>query len=101
LTKQGSDEAALKCHVPVEEATKVVENSEKVVGNNALVVCEAGVGCELEGKLELTVVKTRIDSLRSRLGRIMQRLYDLESGNEPKKPLHIDFDVDLYQMEDY
>jgi hypothetical protein len=42
-----------------------------------------------------------MNSLRSRLGKIMHKLYDLESDNEPEKPLRIDFDVDLYQMENF
>jgi hypothetical protein len=40
-----------------------------------------------------------MNSLRSKLGRIMHKLYDLESDNEPEKPLNID--LDLYQMENF
>jgi hypothetical protein len=101
LTKQASDEATLKCHVVIEEANKVVESATKMMDNNALVICSAQLNPEQEGKPKLTIVKTRINSLRSRLGKIMQRLYDLESGNEPEKPLKIDFDCDLYQMENF
>jgi len=99
LTKQASDEATLKCHVTIEEANKMVEGTAKMLDNNALVICGAHVNPEKEGKPKRALVKTRMNSLRSRLGRIMRRLYDLESGNELEKPLNID--LDLYQMENY
>jgi hypothetical protein len=101
LTKQASEEATLKCHMPIEEGNKMVESTTKMLDNNALVICGAGIDPEQEGKPKRTLVKNRINSLRSRLGRIMRRLYDLESGNEPEKPLKIDFDCDLYQMENF
>jgi hypothetical protein len=101
LTKQASDEATLKCHVTIEEANKMVEGTTKMLDNNALVICGAHVDPEQEGKPKRALVKTRMNLLRSRLGRIMRRLYDLESGNEPEKPLKIDFDCDLYQMENF
>lgn len=100
MTKQASDETTLKCHMPLEEANKVSPCVTEAIVKNALVIRSASVRPEQEGKCKRTVVKTRV-SLRSRLGRIMRRLYDLESGNEPKKPLRIDFDVDLYQMENF
>jgi len=99
LTKQASDEAAMKCHVPIEEANKMVESTTKMMDNNALVICSAHVDPEQEGKPKRALGKNRMSSLRSRLGRIMRRLYDLESSNEPEKPLNID--LDLYQMENY
>jgi len=99
LTKQASDEAAVKCHVALEGANKIVENTAKMMDITALVVCGAQMRPEREGKPKLAIVKTRMNLLRSRLGRIMRRLYDLESGNEPEKPLNID--LDLYQMENY
>jgi hypothetical protein len=99
LTKQAPEEAAVKCHVALEGANKIVENTAKMMDITALVVCGAQVHPEREGKPKLAIVKTRMNLLRSRLGRIMRRLYDLESGNEPEKPLNID--LDLYQMENY
>ena len=99
MTKQASDEAALKCHMPLEEANKIVENTAKLMDNNALVILGAHANFEDEVKPKRTLVKTRVNSLRSRLGRIMHRLYDLESDNEPEKPLNID--LDLYQMENF
>ena len=101
MTKQASDEAAMKCHVTIEEANKMVESTTKMLDNNALVICGAHVDPERKGKPKRALVKNRMNLLRSRLGRIMRRLYDLESGNEPEKPLKIDFDCDLYQMENF
>ena len=101
MTKQASDEAAMKCHVTIEEANKMVEGTTKMLDNNALVICGAHVDPEQEGKPKRALVKTRMNSLRSKLGKIMHKLYDLESDNEPEKPLRIDFDVDLYQMENF
>jgi len=97
LTKQASDETALRCHATLEELNKVSPSVTEAVVKNALVICGAHVDPEQEGKRKRAVVKTRVSLLRSRLGRIMRRLYDLEAGNEPEKPLNID--LDLYQME--
>ncbi len=99
MTKQASDEAALKCHMTLEEGNKIIENTAKMMDITALVVCSAQMHPEREGKPKLAIVRTRVNSLRSRLGRIMHRLYDLESDNEPEKPLNID--LDLYQMENF
>jgi hypothetical protein len=74
LTKQPVDEDVLKFHVTVEKPSKVGE------GNNALVVCDAQVSHELEEK-------------------VMPELYNLEDCVEPAKPVKIDLDLDLYQME--
>jgi hypothetical protein len=101
LTKQASDEAALKCHVTMEEANEMVESTNKILDNKALVVCDAQVNPEQESEPRLVPVKIQVSSFRSVLGRIMQRLYDLESGSESEKPLHIDLEVDLYQMENF
>jgi hypothetical protein len=99
LTKQSSDETALKCHVTIGETNKMVEGTTKMLDNNALVICCAHVDPEQEGKPKRALVKTRMNLLRIRLGRIMRRLYDLESDSKPEKPLNID--LDLYQMENY
>ena len=99
MTKQASDEAAVKCHVALEGASKIVENTAKMMDITALVVCGAQMRPEREGKPKLAIVKIGMNLLRSRLGRIMRRLYDLESSGEPEKPLNVDLDV--YQMENY
>ena len=53
--------------------------------------------------MEITLVnskKTRKRGVkRGQLGKVIEKLYDLEPCSLPEKPLHID--LDLYQMEDY
>ena len=45
--------------------------------------------------------KKRTISLRTRLGKILHKLYDMENDHAPEKPLNVDLAVDLYQMEKY
>ena len=99
MTKQAPDEAGLKCHVTLEEGTKVSPSVTDAIVKNALAIYSAYADPESEGKRKRALVKTRVISLRSRLGRIMRRLYDLESDSEPEKKLNID--LDLYQMENF
>jgi hypothetical protein len=98
LTKQLSDETALRFHVTLEEGNKANPSVTEAIVNNALVIHGSGVRPEREGKRRRALCKAKV-SLKSRLGRIMRGLYDLESGNEPEKPLNVDFD--LYQMENF
>jgi len=92
LTKHTPDEVALKCHVAIEEASKVVED-------NAVVICDAQASPELESEVEVTAIRTGIESKGNVLGIIMPELYDLEGGVESEKPVKIELDLDLYQME--
>ena len=99
LTKQASEEATLKCHMPIEEGNKVSSSVTEAIVNDALVIHGSSVRPEHEGKRRRTLGKATVSLLRGRLGRIMRGLYDLESGNEPEKSLSVD--LDLYQMENY
>jgi hypothetical protein len=103
LTKNVPDEGLPKYHMPLEEANKIIEHNIKMLDHNALAICSTHANPQQEGKLKLTPVKARtgLSSLRSRVGKIMHKLYDLEPDNEPEKPLNIDLGVDLYQMEDF
>ncbi len=101
LTKQVADETALKCHLPLDEANKIVENTAKLMDSNAHVILGAHSNFEEVAKPKRALVKARVNSLRSRLGKIMQKLYDLEPDNKPEKKLNIDFEMDLYQMENF
>jgi hypothetical protein len=85
--------------MPLEDANKIIGNTAKLMDNNALVFLGARLGPEEGVKPKRTVVKARMGMLRSRLGKIMHRLYDLEADKEPEKPLKID--LDLYQMENF
>ena len=92
MTKNTSDENALKCHLTVEEPKKLVED-------NVLVVCDVQASPELESKLEVATIRTAVKPKKNGLGKIMSELYDLEDCVESEKPVKIDLDLDLYQME--
>ncbi len=91
MTKQPSDETILKC-------PQTAEEDRKVVGGNAMAVCNLSDSSKLEEKLEVTSVGAGIQSKIYDLGTIVAGLYDLEGCVEKEKPLKID--LDLYQMED-
>jgi hypothetical protein len=92
LTKQTPDETVLKCHLTIEEANKIVEGK-------ALVICDTQATPELEDTVKVTPIRTGIKAKGSRLGKIMSELYNLENCVETEKPVKIDLDLDLYQME--
>jgi hypothetical protein len=85
----------------VEGANKVSENVTKMMGNNALVVCDVNDSPENEDQLKTTPIKTGIKSETDRLGKIMPELYNLENCIASEKPVKIDLNLDLYQMENY
>jgi hypothetical protein len=91
LTKQPSDENALKCPLTLGGVNKIVEG-------NALVVCDTQASPNLKEKVEVTPLKPEIKSKMSGLETIVAELYDLE-GVVTEKPMKIDLDLDLYQME--
>jgi hypothetical protein len=69
LTKQPADENILKLHLPVEE------------------------------KIKVPSIRNETKPERNKSRKIMPKLYDLENCVEPAKPVKIDLDLDLYQME--
>jgi hypothetical protein len=89
------DEAPLRLN----ETLEVSANVTIVMGKNSLSIRVGEVGSTQKVNPEVTDVKTKIDFAKSRLGKNMHKLYDLEPDNEPEKPLNIDLGVDLYQME--
>jgi hypothetical protein len=90
----------LRLHLSIEEANKAASDVTEIVVKNALAIYSPHVDTE-QGKPKVTVVRTRISAVKNRLGKFMQKLYDLEPSNEPEKPLNVDLGVDLYQMEDW
>ena len=92
MTKQTADENTLKFHMTMKETNKVGEA-------NALVICDAQESSKLEEKIKGTSIKNEMKSKRNRLGKILPELYNLENRVETEKPVKIDFDLDLYQME--
>ena len=92
MTKHTPDETALKCHLTLEETNKIVED-------NTLAVCNVPASPQLEGKVEVTQIRTGSKPKNSMLGKIMPELYNLEENVKSEKPVKIDLDLDLYQME--
>ena len=90
MTKHVPDEA-LKCHLTVEEPKELVEE-------NALVVSNIPASSELDNKLKVTQLNNVKPEIRS-MGTVMPELYNLEECAEKEKPVKIDLDLDLYQME--
>jgi hypothetical protein len=78
-----------------------VEGANKVSGGNPLVICSAQTNLALEDKFEVPLSRNYVKLKKIRLGRIMPELYNLENGIEPEKPVKIDLDLDLYQMENF
>jgi len=91
LTKHAPDEVALKCHLTIEE-TKIAES-------NALVICDTPTSTQLENKLEANPIITGIKMKNNGLETDMPELYDLEESIKAEKPVKIELDLDLYQME--
>ena len=99
LTKQEPIENTLKCNLAIDEPSKVGLDLSKLVEENLVAMFIPKAFPEQQPKLKGAHVGKKAKPKRSRLARITQRLYDLESCNEPEKPLNIE--LDLYQMEDY
>jgi len=91
LTKHAPDDT-LKCHLTVEEPKKLAEE-------NALAVCNVPASPKLESKLEVPQIRAGMKTKINRPGKIMPELYNLEDCAESEKPVKIDLDLDLYQME--
>jgi len=99
LTKQEPIENSLKIQLAIDEAGKVALDTRKLVQGNVVAMFTPKAYPEEQPKLKMAHVVKKACPKRSRLARVTQRLYDLESCNEPEKPLNIE--LDLYQMEDY
>ena len=99
MTKQEPVEPALKCHGTLDEAGKVsVGSVSEMLEKNAFSVHTAQINPEGLRNSKITLVRSKTVSRRSKVGKVMEKLFDLESCGEPEKPLKID--LDLYQMEE-
>ncbi len=96
MTKHLQEES-LKCHLDdakIEVVPQTIDNSMVLCGGHVHVAAKP------DGKLKVRMVKPKVNiAKKTRLGKVTQELYDLESGSEPEKVLNID--LGLYQMEDY
>ena len=101
------DDGFPKYHMPLEEANKLIETNVKIINSRgSLGVCGTNEDHLSRIAAEPSLAKRRearpkVGTARSRLGRMMHKLYDLEPECIPEKPLKVDLGVDLYQMEDY
>jgi hypothetical protein len=91
LTKQAADENPFKFHLAVENVNKAGEV-------DALMVCDVHVSAELEEKNEISTIRNEIKP-KGVLETVLPELYNLENTVEIEKPVKIDLDLDLYQME--
>jgi hypothetical protein len=99
LTKQDPIDNTLKCNLASDELSKVGLDLNKLVEENMVTMFIPKAFPEQQPKLKSAHVGKKARPKRSRLARITQRLYNLESCNEPEMPLNVE--LDLYQMEDY
>lgn len=100
------DDGFPKYHMSLEDAHKLIETNVKIIKSSSLGACNTNTDHLTRIAIEPSFTKRRegrprVASVRSRLGRIMHKLYDLETECVPEKQLKVDLGVDLYQMEDY
>ena len=99
LTRQEPLENSLKTQLAVDEPGKVSLDVRKLVEEKVVAMFTPKAFSEEQPKLKVAHVVKKACTKRSRLARVTQKLYDLESFNEPEKPLKIE--LSLYQMEEY
>ena len=106
MTRHLTDEDT-KLHVSMEDANRLVSENLKLLNASTLSLPSSHISIQAKCLQNMpekqSTIKTRgkNGTLRSRLAKTMHRLYDLEPEHVTEKRLNIDFDVDLYQMEDY
>lgn len=94
MTKHVHDEA-LKCplnidNVKVEVVPKILDNSLAIAGGRII---------PEPTELSARTVKPKVTAKKTKLGKALSQLYNLEVGNKPDKLLNLD--LDLYQMENF
>ncbi len=77
--------------VKVEVVPKILDNSLAIAGARLIP--------EPVSELNAQTVKPKATAKKSKLGRALSQLYNLEVGNKPDKILNLD--LDLYQMENF
>ncbi|MEM3378461.1 MAG: hypothetical protein QW674_05895 [Candidatus Bathyarchaeia archaeon] len=96
MTRHPHEEIAPKCPVDLEEAYKPRSDAMELLERNALAICGADQGIVAKADVAAVVVQEKTE--QSELEKIMSELYDLEDC-AAQKPVKIDLDLDLYQME--
>jgi hypothetical protein len=90
LTKPAPEDT-LKCHLAVEEP-------KELVVENTIVVSNVETSPELKNK-KVSQITTGIKPTKKGPRKKVLELYNLEDYAESEKPLKINLDLDLYQME--
>ncbi len=100
LTKQPADEIAIKCHVSLDHTAKVRSEVAGIFEKNALSIPSPPVGSKVEIVRKVKLVATRKEIFKAELENVMSEICNIEDNVEPEKPVKIDLQVDLYQMEE-
>lgn len=92
LTKQTPTDNTLKLHLAVEENNKATE---------APTICfnKIPVNPEIEQAPQITRINNEIVAIKKRMELAVPEIYNLENCSQNEKPMKIDLDLDLYQME--
>ena len=98
MTKHSTDEITMKCNVTLDQADRVRLGIAGVLDKNALAIRSKPIGNEVKMDPKAKLIVARKDS-NNRLEKIMSEIHDVENG-EREKPVKIELDVDLYQMEE-
>jgi hypothetical protein len=99
LTKHSTDEIAMKCNVILDQADRVRSGIAGVLDKNALAIPSKPIGTEVKMDPKVKLIVARKEISNNRLEKIMSEIHDVENG-EREKPVKIELDVDLYQMEE-
>lgn len=91
MTKPAPDDT-LKCHLTVEEPRSLAEET-------AILVSNVQTNSGLKEKNEVPKITIGIKPIRKGSQKTMPELYNLEDYVESEKPIKINLDLDLYQME--
>ena len=101
MTKQTPDEITVKCQINLEEVDKTRTRTTDVLNKNALAIRNAQITPEdrIERKIKAALIqKNKI--CQTEVGKIMSKLYNIETAIEHEKPSKIDISLNLYQMEE-
>ncbi len=99
LTKHDQVDTGLKCPLSIGETNPVNLNVSDLVAENIAKLYTSPIFAEDPPHPKAVRMKKARATKLGALGRAMHKLYNIESSNEPEKPLHIE--LNLYQMETY
>jgi hypothetical protein len=105
LTRHITDEAATKLHASLEEAAALISENIKLLDNERVCVCGVDMKSlrDIATKTAASTPKAEAKMCfpESTMKNTAPQLFNLESQSTPEKPLNINLDVELYQMENY